>query len=88
MKIVLVYQCGIANVFKVDRFTRNPEGRNAVRLLQHACDPCVWYARGLSRAGAIVKTAHCEKTGDIANVEWGPGKGDMWANERVLVKTA
>ena len=35
MRIVLVFQCGIANVFKVDRFSAIPETRgNVVRLYQ------------------------------------------------------
>ena len=70
VKIMLVYQAGIANVFTVDRFTLAPKGRNARRLLQHAFSPCVWFVRGLAASGAQVKTVHCNEAGDIAERPW------------------
>ena len=82
VRIVLVYQAGIANVFKVDSFnmaddgTMKPEGRNPIRLLQHAFDPCYWYARGLAAAGCPVMTASCNRAGDIANQVWTEGLDD------------
>jgi hypothetical protein len=87
MKAVLVYQVGIANVFKVDRFSRRPERRGATRLLQLDFRSCAWFARGLAAAGAEVRTAHADVAGDIRNVPWSPGKGDLWADKKSTVIT-
>jgi hypothetical protein len=71
MKAVLVYQAGIANVFTVDLFTAHAENsRNAKRLLQHTFAACEWFARGLVAAGAEVRTAACNRAGDIVDATW------------------
>jgi hypothetical protein len=85
-RIVLVYQCGLANVFRVDRFSRSPDGRNAVRLLQHAFEPCTITAGSMGLAGFRVRTAHCDETGDIAARPWHPGKGEMFRDKRRRVR--
>ena len=69
-RAVLVYQAGIANVFAVDTFDKQPEKRNARRLMQHAFSPCAYFAQGLVAAGVLVTTAVCNRAGDIANAEW------------------
>ena len=70
-KIALVYQAGLANVFRVDNFSTAPESRGTVkRLLQHAFSPCVWYARGLRAAGATVEVFAANYAGDIAAHDW------------------
>jgi hypothetical protein len=76
--IMLVYQGGLANVFEVE------PGKPPKRLMQHAYSPCIWFARGMGAAGRIVRTAHCEVAGDCANVDWTPGRGDIFADARVL----
>jgi hypothetical protein len=86
MRFVIVYQCGLANVFKVDRFTRSAEGRNAVRIMQHAYEPCAWFIKGLAHAGHSVRTAHCEKLGDCSEMPWEPGRGELWRESRIRVK--
>ena len=79
MRIVLVFQCGIANVFKVSRFSAIPEKRgDVVRLYQGDFRAAEMFATGAGYAGARVKTAHCERAGDIAGAIWESGPGDMF----------
>jgi len=70
MKIVLVYQCGIANVFQVSIFSNESKNRNAVRLYQGSFGHCVSFARGCAAVGANVKVAACNQAGDITNSVW------------------
>ena len=52
MRIVLVFQCGIANVFKVDRFSAIPQRRgNVVRLYQGDFRSAEMMAMGMGYAG-------------------------------------
>jgi len=69
-RAVLVYQCGIANIFEVDCFNMAPFGRNAKRLLQSDFHSRTCFARGLKHAGYIVKVAGCNMAGDIAEQKW------------------
>jgi hypothetical protein len=66
----LVYQTGIANVFQVKCMNLASYGRNAVRLMQADFRSCENFARGLSTAGALVRTAHCNMAGDIVDETW------------------
>lgn len=63
-RAVLVYQCGIANVFAVDR---NGMRR---RLLQADFRACENFAHGLVAAGCTVTTMACNRAGDIIHAEW------------------
>ena len=67
---VLVYQAGIANVFKVGCLNMGTTGRNAKRLLQSDFRSCENFAQGLAAAGVKVASAHCNKAGDIVNEKW------------------
>jgi len=69
-KIMLVYQAGIANVFRVDCFNVNPNGRKEERLLQGAFATCQDFAHGCAAMGAVVRTCHCNMAGDIARQQW------------------
>lgn len=69
-RFMLVYQAGIANVFEVDAFNLGPYGRNARRLLQSDYRSCESFARGIAAAGGIVRTAACNRAGDIVNEKW------------------
>ena len=70
MKIALVYQAGIANVFEVEHYENfHPEGGRK-RRLQSVFDSCEWYARGAAAAGATVRSYVCNQAGDILNAEW------------------
>ncbi len=61
---VLVYQCGgIANVFAVSKATRK-------RLLQSDFRTCESFCLGLAAAGVGVRSAHCNKVGDVALWPW------------------
>ena len=66
----LVYQAGIANVFSVKSFNLGDYGRDAVRLIQSDFRECEAFARGLGSAGAKVRSAACNQTGDITHSLW------------------
>jgi hypothetical protein len=69
-KAVLVYQAGIANVFKVQSFNLADYGRDAIRLVQGDFESCKWYARGVKKAGWTVKVLGCNMAGDITHMLW------------------
>lgn len=69
-RAVLVYQAGLANVFKVACFNLSDYGRNAVRLQQADFRTCASFARGLQAAGVNVKVAACNQAGDIRQATW------------------
>lgn len=72
MKYTLVYQAGIANVFKVDCFNLASFGRNAKRLLQSDFRTCEAFARGIIAGNprARLVTLACNMAGDIADRKW------------------
>jgi hypothetical protein len=70
MKVMLVYQAGIANVFEVECFNLDPLGRNARRLKQADFRSCENFARGLMAAGVTVRVVACNRAGDIVNAHW------------------
>ena len=69
-RAMLVYQAGIANVFKVDCFNLSPFGREAKRLYQGTFDGAKWLCIGLQSAGTTIKVAACNKAGDIKDMTW------------------
>lgn len=66
----LVYQAGIANVFAVEAFNLADYGREARRLYQGDFHSAAMLARGLEAAGVVVKTAACNRAGDIRTETW------------------
>jgi len=76
MKIALVYQAGIANVFEVTNFGYEIAQRGDTRrLLQSDFHSCEYFARGMKAAGANVRSYGCNKAGDITNNEWSDNRG-------------
>jgi hypothetical protein len=69
-KIMLVYQAGIANVFLVDCFNMKASMRKTKQLYQDTFITCQVFARGCGAMGAIVRTAHCNRAGDILGMDW------------------
>ena len=69
-RAMLVYQCGIANVFRVHAFNLADYGRAARRLYQGDFHGARMMAMGLGVAGATVRTAACNMAGDIAKATW------------------
>lgn len=71
----LVYQAGIANVFKA---YETPDGSYDcfLRIMQDAFQPCENFCRGLIEAKYPVEVWSCNRAGDIANVEWTKGLND------------
>jgi len=68
----LVYQGGIANVFKCRTANYGTFGRNASRLYQGDFRGAEMFVRGIVAANdkALVFTAHCNKAGDIVEQPW------------------
>lgn len=77
MRLALVYQTGIANVFRCDG---HPERRT--RLMQADYGSCEWFARGAIAAGAQLEVFHADVAGDCRLAEWVDGKGDLWADQK------
>ena len=69
-KAVLVYQAGIANVFKVTSFNLSDYGRDAERVYQGDFRTAEAIALGMGLAGYVVKTVACNQPGDIAHQRW------------------
>jgi hypothetical protein len=69
-RYVLVYQAGLANVFRVTSFNLSDYGRDAERLLQSDFRTAEAFARGLAAGGGIVKSAACNRAGDIIREKW------------------
>ena len=72
VKIMLVYQRHIANVFQVDCFNVNPKGRQEKRLTQGTFAECEAFVKGCGAMGAVVRTVHCnvEPRHDVARMQW------------------
>lgn len=70
LRIVLVYQAGICNVFHVTSFNLSDFGRDAVRIYQGDFRTGETLCYGLGLAGAVVRTAACNQAGDIARAHW------------------
>ena len=82
MNAMVVYQGGVANVFQVDTFNYGPFNRNAKRLLQGSFRECETFARGMMAAGADVRSASCNRAGDVTDAEWSAHlAGVPFANE-------
>lgn len=75
MKFILVYQAGIANLFKVPSFDSYTESANK-RVFQGAFNTAEAMARGAMLAGAQVRVASCNHAGDIADAVWAQGLSD------------
>jgi hypothetical protein len=69
-KYMLVYQAGLANVFRVSAYNLADYGRDALRVMQADFRSCETFARGLVEAGAGVKSAACNRAGDIIKETW------------------
>ena len=69
-RFMLVYQAGIANVFRVTAFNLADFGRDAARIYQGDFRTAENLARGAGLAGAVVRTAHCNQAGDIVAARW------------------
>lgn len=70
LRVMLVYQAGIANVYIVDCFNLAPFGRNARIINQGDFRGCELIAYGCGMVGAIVRTAACNRAGDISGETW------------------
>ena len=64
-RAILVYQAGIANVFRQDA-----PGLPKTRLLQGTFGQAEMFARGLKAAGVVTEVAYCNEAGDIMDSRW------------------
>lgn len=81
IRVVLVYQAGIANVFHVDSFNLSDYGRDAKRIYQGDYRTAESIAYGLGLAGATVRTAGCSRAGDIIGAQWTEDLEDLpWSD--------
>jgi hypothetical protein len=69
-RFMLVYQVGIANVFKVDCFNLSNFGRNAKRIKQGNFRDCESFCLGIVAMGGVIHTAYCNQAGDIVDSKW------------------
>jgi hypothetical protein len=74
-KYVLVYQAGIANVFKVRCLNLADFGRDAERVYQGDFRTARAICHGLGLAGKVVRSAHCNRAGDVAACLWSEDLG-------------
>lgn len=70
LRFALVYQGGIANVFRVECYNLSGMDRGAARIYQGDFRTAEAIAIGLGWAGAIVQTLACNMAGDIINQPW------------------
>lgn len=70
MNIMLVYQAGIANVFRVKRLSNMASRGKTERLFQGGFRDARFFCEGMAECGAVVRTAWCNQAGDIINAEW------------------
>jgi hypothetical protein len=82
---MLVYQCGIANVFGV---YLERDGERRTRLMQHSFGACEHFAKGIAAAGVPVSVHHCDEAGDIIGREWRSGAGDMFREGKLFTANA
>lgn len=84
-KAFLVCQGGIANVFAVDCLNLAPYGRKAKRLWQGDFLTAVSFAMGLRAAGVIVKTAACNRAGDIVDELWADNLEEQPFSDKFII---
>jgi len=75
VSIALVYQVGLANVFRVG-------GARPVRLLQADYHSWEMFCRGALVAGWPVQVFHADVAGDCLTAERADGPGDLWRDRK------
>ena len=70
MKLMLVYQAGIANVFQVQGFMVDKSATERDRVLQGDFRTCEQFCLGAQYAGAEIAVAACNRAGDIGSDDW------------------
>ena len=71
LKVALVYQGSMANVFEVDEFfLGNIKKRNTQRVMYDDFHTCECYCRGVIAAGGQVLVASCNEEGEIRERPW------------------
>ncbi len=81
----LVYQAGTANVFDVDSFNLADSNRNAKRIFRGSFQGAIDFCQGLAAAGVGIKTAACNKDGDIRAQKWSDDVHKQPSRDNLLV---
>ncbi len=81
MRYALVYQVGIANVFRLS-------GKGRELVVQHDYRYCEAFCAGLLCADFAVEVYHADVAGDCSFADWQPGKGELWADKKHPPKNA
>lgn len=85
MKVMLVYQGGIANVFRVDCFNLADFERNAERLYRGSFRAAISFVRAIQATGTEVKTAACNQAGDIRTALWSEDFNSQPFNDQFII---
>ncbi len=81
----LVYQCGIANVFRVTQAECEGSSPHYERIVQADYRSAEWFCRGVLEAGADVSVWHSDVAGDVMLCPCGPwqeGPGGLWRDKK------
>lgn len=87
----LVYQCGIANVFRCSKAESEGSSIRYERLLQGDYRTAETFCRGLLETGAAVSVWHSDVAGDVLLCPCGPwqeGPGGLWREKKFPPRTA
>ncbi len=76
----LVYQVGIANVFRASKPDSEGASWHYDRVRQSDYHSCESFCAGLIEAGATVSVWHHDVAGDVSDPHesWSEGPGDLW----------
>lgn len=77
MRLILLYQVGIANLFACD-------DSGDVRIYQGDYRGAEMMARGAQLADADIEVMHCDRAGDASlwRSEWQAGPGTLWEDKK------
>ena len=85
----LVYQCGLANVFRHEKTESEGASWRYTRLVQGTYETAERYCCGLLEAGASVSVWHSDVAGDCLVMQpWREGAGELWAERKTPPKGA
>jgi hypothetical protein len=81
---VLLYQVGIANVFRVPALDRDAIEQGPARVYQSDYRSAEVFCAGLIESGASVKVQHCDLAGDalLHVAKWADGCGELWRDQK------
>ncbi len=85
MKLAIVYQAGLANVFEVTNFKKPFRMR---RVLQGSFAECERFCQGAEYMGAEIKAFSRNVAGDVSLHAWKEGIEDCPFREKIFIRHA